>query len=121
MKKKLNIGIIGKNFGYNVIYKSIEKNKSFNVVGFSQKNKKLNQEIPKNVKIYSNWKNLILDKKIKAVVIATPPNLHNKIIKYAKFFNIELSLSLTFETITSNKTVDERVRDLFNKINDVSH
>ena len=83
MKKKLNIGIIGKNFGYNVIYKSIEKNKSFNVVGFSQKNKELNHKIPKNIKIYSNWKNLILDKKIKAVVIATPPRLHKKIIEYA--------------------------------------
>jgi len=34
MNKKLNIGIIGKNFGYNVIYKSIEKDKSFNVLGF---------------------------------------------------------------------------------------
>ena len=83
MKKKLNIGIIGRNFGYNVIYKSIEKNKSFNVVGFSQKNKKLNQEIPKNIKIYPNWKNLILDKRIKAVIIATPPKLHKQIIEFA--------------------------------------
>jgi predicted dehydrogenase len=83
MIKKLNIGIIGRNFGYKVIYKSIEKNKSFNVVGFSQKIKKLNHKMPKNIKIYSNWKNLILDKKIKAVVIATPPGLHKEIIEYA--------------------------------------
>jgi predicted dehydrogenase len=83
MKKKLNIGIIGKNFGYNVIYKSIEKDKSFNVLGFSCKNKKLNKELPNGIKIYSNWKNLILDKKIKAIVIATPPKLHKKIIEFA--------------------------------------
>ena len=45
----------------------------------------------------------------------------NKIIKYAKLFNIELNLSVTFETISSNKTVDERVRDLFNNINDLGN
>ena len=83
MKRKLNIGIIGKNFGYNVIYKSIEKNKLFNVVGFSHKSKKINEILPKKIKVYSNWKNLILNKKIKAIIIATPPTLHKKIIKYA--------------------------------------
>ena len=83
MNKKLNIGIIGKNFGYNVIYKSIEKDKSFNVLGFSWKNKKINKELPKKIKVYSNWKNLILDKKIKAIIIATPPQLHKQIIEFA--------------------------------------
>ena len=35
------------------------------------------------MKIYSSWKKLILDKKINAIVVATPPSLHKKIIKLA--------------------------------------
>ena len=40
MQKKINLGIIGKNFGYNVIYKSFKKNKKFKIKGFSFKSKK---------------------------------------------------------------------------------
>ena len=57
MKNKINLGIIGKNFGYHVIYKSFLKNKNFKILGFSFKSKKNNKlKIPKNVKIYFNWK-----------------------------------------------------------------
>ena len=38
MKKVINVGIIGRNFGYNVIYKAIQNDKSFKVIGFSYKN-----------------------------------------------------------------------------------
>ena len=84
MRNKINLGIIGKKFGYNVIYKAFLKNKKFNIVGFSYKSKK-NEEInvPKNIKIYPNWKKLILDKRIKAIAVATPPQLNKKIIKFA--------------------------------------
>jgi len=34
-EKKINLGIIGKNFGHKVIYKSFEKNKKFNVIYFA--------------------------------------------------------------------------------------
>jgi len=84
MKNKINLGIIGKNFGYHVIYKSFLKNKNFKILGFSFKSKKTNKlKIPKNVKIYFNWRKLILNKKINAIVIATPPSLNAKIIKFA--------------------------------------
>ena len=84
MKNKINLGIIGKNFGYHVIYKSFLKNKKYKIKGFSFKSKKTKKiKIPKNVKIYSSWKELILDKKINAVVVATPPTLHKSIIKFA--------------------------------------
>ena len=39
MKKKINVGIIGRNFGYQVIYKALKNNKYFNVIGFSYKKK----------------------------------------------------------------------------------
>ena len=84
MKNKINLGIIGKNFGYNVIYKAFSKNKTYKVKGFSYKSKKTEKiNIPKGIKIYSDWKKLILDKKISAVIIATPPILHKSITKFA--------------------------------------
>ncbi len=83
MQNKINVGIIGKNFGYNVIYKTLSKNKIYRVVGFSYKSKNEKIKLPKKIKLYSNWKNLVSDKKIKAVIIAAPPFLHNEIIKFA--------------------------------------
>ena len=84
MQNKINLGIIGKNFGYNVIYKSFLKNKKYNVKGFSFKSKAVGKiKIPKKIKIYNDWKKLILNKKIKAIAIATPPILHKKIITFA--------------------------------------
>ena len=84
MRNKINLGIIGKNFGYHVIYKSFLKNKKYKIKGFSFRSKKTDKiKIPKNVKIYSSWKKLILDKTINAVVVAAPPTLHQSIIKFA--------------------------------------
>ena len=57
MQNKINIGIIGKNFGYNVIYKSFLKNKNYRIMGFCFKSKKVEKlTIPKNIKIYSRWR-----------------------------------------------------------------
>ena len=84
MQNKINIGIIGKNFGYNVIYKSFLKNKKYKIKGFSFKSKKIEKiKIPRDVHIYSSWKKLVLDKKIDAVAVAAPPALHKNIIKFA--------------------------------------
>ena len=84
MKNKINLGIIGKNFGYHVIYKAFLKNKKYKIKAFSFRTKKINKiKIPKSIKIYSSWKKLIKSKEINAVAIATPPMLHKKIIKLA--------------------------------------
>jgi len=84
MQNKINLGIIGKNFGYHVIYKSFLESKKYKIKGFAFKSKKTKKiKIPKSIKVYSSWKKLILDKKINAVVIATPPTLHKNIIKFA--------------------------------------
>jgi len=84
MQNKINIGIIGKNFGYNVIYKSFLKNKNYRIKGFCFKSK-IGEKliIPNNIKIYSGWKKLILDKNIDAIAISSPPTTHKKIIKFA--------------------------------------
>jgi predicted dehydrogenase len=84
MRNKINIGIIGKNFGYHVIYKSFLKNKKYKIIGFAFKSKKLNKIlIHKNIKIYPSWKKMILDKNIDAIAVAVPPILHKKIISLA--------------------------------------
>ncbi len=84
MPNKINIGIIGKNFGYNVIYKSFIKNKKYNIKAFCFKSKNSDKiKIPKDIKVYSSWKKLILNKRINAIAIATPPSLHKDIIKFA--------------------------------------
>ena len=72
MKKKINIGIIGRNFGYKVIFKVIKKIKSFNTIAFCFK-KSSNLKNYKHIKIYKNWKKILQDKNINAVVIASPP------------------------------------------------
>ena len=84
MQNKINIGIIGRNFGYHVIYKAFLKINKYKVKGFSFKSKKEKKiKIPRNIKIYSSWKKLILDRKINGVIIATPPFLHKNIISFA--------------------------------------
>ena len=84
MQNKINIGIIGKNFGFQVIYKSFLKNKKYKIKGFSFKSKKIEKiKIPRDIHIYPSWKKLVLDKKIDAVAVAAPPALHKNIIKFA--------------------------------------
>ena len=82
MKKKINIGIIGKNFGHKVSYKAIKRIKSFNTVAFCFKSKSF-LKIDKKIKIYKDWKNLLNKKNLNAIVIASPPETHFKIIKEA--------------------------------------
>ena len=84
MKKKINIGIIGKNFGLKVILKAFKKNKKLKVVALSSIKKPKKDILEENSLYYfSNWKKMINSKLIDAVVIATPPNAQDKIINYA--------------------------------------
>ena len=82
MQNKINIGIIGKNFGYNVLYKSFLKSKKYKVKAFAFRSKN-NLLIPKNIEIYKDWKKLILKKNISAIAISSPPTNHKKIIEFA--------------------------------------
>ena len=89
MKKRINVGIIGRNFGYKVIFKVIQKIKSFNTTALCfKKNSNLNTY--KHIKIYKNWKKILQDKDINAVIIASPPNTHFNIIKEAIKKNIHI-------------------------------
>lgn len=50
MKDKINLGIVGKNFGYKVIYNAIKDDKSFNVLGFAFKKKIKSKNCQKELK-----------------------------------------------------------------------
>ena len=89
MNSKINVAIIGKNFGYKVIFKVINKVKSFNVIAFCFKNKS-NINFDKNIKIYDNWKKLLKNRKINAVIITSPPKTHFNIIKESIKRNIHI-------------------------------
>ena len=118
MQNKINLGIIGKNFAYHVIYKAFLKNKKYNITGFSFKSKKKKIQLPKSVKIYSSWKKLILDKKINAIVIAVPPIFHKDIIKFAIKNNKHIFCEKPFTC--SNKEAD-LICDLIKKSKNISH
>ena len=110
--KKINVGIIGRNFGYKVIFKALKNISAFNVIGFSFKKKKL-MSFPEDIKIYKNWKSLISDKKINAVFISSPPKTHKEIIKYSikKKKHIFCDKPVT----TSFKDISEICKDLEGK------
>ena len=80
--KKIKAGIIGRNFGYKVIFQALKKIRDFKVIGFSVKNKKKINST-ENIKIYKNWKSLVSDKKIDAIFISSPPKTHKKIIEFS--------------------------------------
>ena len=119
MNKKINIGIIGGNFGYKVIYRALKNIKDFRVMGFSVK-KISNRFISEKIKIYKNWKNLISDKKIDAIFISSPPFTHRKIIEFAikknKHIFCDKPVSTNIKNITKlcNKLQNKRLVNFVN-------
>ncbi len=81
--KKILVGIIGRNFGYNVIYRALLRSNLFKVSSFCFKNKKNIPNLPKNIKIYTDWKKIVKDKKVNALIVSAPPLTHKKILSYA--------------------------------------
>ena len=80
--KKINVGIIGKNFGYKLIFAVIQRVKEFNTIAFCFKNPN-NFKTVNKIKIYTDWKKMLSNKKINAVIISSPPETHLEIIKTA--------------------------------------
>ena len=89
MKKKINVAIIGKNFGYKVIYKIIKKVKSFNLIAFCFRSKP-SFDLNKKIIIYKDWKKLLKNKKINVIIITSPPETHFRIINEAIKKNIHI-------------------------------
>lgn len=119
MKRKIPVAIIGKNFGYKVLAKSLEKTKRFDLKALSFKSNKFKDKSKMNIFFSSNWKDVIKNKEIQAVVIASPPVMHEKIINFAikhrKHIFCEKPCSLTFAKI------DKIIRKIKSKKFFISH
>ena len=112
MSKKINVGIIGKNFGYKVIYKSLANIKNLKVTAFCYKERK---EIiqDKNVIFFNNYKELIKNKNVHLVIITSPPITHKNIIslciKYNKMFICEKPVGTSeYSLLSLKKKIDEK-------------
>lgn len=82
-QKKISVGIIGKNFGLKVLSKALKKTKRFKLKAISFKSKNFEKNLFKRSIYFSNWKDLIKNKDIEAIILATPPTMHQKIINFA--------------------------------------
>lgn len=82
MKKKINVAIIGKNFGHKVTYEVIKKIKALNTIAFCFRTNS-NFKNNKKILVYKDWKKLLKNKNLNAIIIASPPETHFDIIKEA--------------------------------------
>ena len=90
IKDALNIGLIGAGrWGKNIL-KTIIKINDVNLSCVATKNKNIHSLVSKDCKIYSNWKDLILDSNLDGIIIATPPKTHFEIAKNCLFKRINI-------------------------------
>lgn len=113
MKKKINVGIIGKNFGLKVILKAFRKNKRLNVVGISSLNKPENSVLmSEKISFYPDWKKMVDNKSINAVAIAAPPKTQKAIIIYSLSKNKHIFCEKPF---TESYTQAEKIVKILKK------
>lgn len=106
MKKK--VCIIGVNYSYHVLLKSLKLLDRFNVIGIAGK-KKRDEFNLKDFTYYTSWKKMINELKPDLVVIAVPPMVQEKILKYL----LQKKIDFLCEKPITNKL--EKIR-LFKKL-----
>jgi predicted dehydrogenase len=84
--KKYSALIIGANYGLTTLYPILKNNKNINLIGICSLNKK-NLKI-RTINFLYNWKKTIKIYKPDFVVLAVPPLIQSKIIKYLILKNI---------------------------------
>lgn len=100
---KIGLGIIGLGYIFNEYYKVISEIKDFEIIGVTTKtnlkSKKFKQ-INKNIKIFNNIDQMMIDPKINAVIILVNPensfNVIKKVIPYKKIFFTEKPAGLNY-------------------------
>ncbi len=101
--RKINVCIIGANFGIKVHLKALKNIKNVNILGVAGiKKRKL-----KNINYYLNWKSMINEIKPSFVIVSVPPNIQMNILKYlAKKkinFLAEKPLSTSYKEISLSR------------------
>ncbi len=72
--------VIGYNYAKSTLIPILKENKKINIIGICTKNK--NSELETSYNRFSLWKKMINTLKPKLVVIAVPPKIQSKIVKY---------------------------------------
>jgi hypothetical protein len=72
--------VIGYNYAKSTLIPILKENKKINIIGICTKNK--NSELEISYNRFSLWKKMINTLKPKLVVIAVPPKIQSKIVKY---------------------------------------
>ncbi len=108
MTKKLNVAIIGSNFGLKGYLPVIKKINKFNLKIICSRNiSKIKDEIKidKNLEYINNWK-LIFKKKIDLIICAVPPKIQEKILIH----NFKFKKKIIFEKpISSNLKKSKKI------------
>ncbi|WP_415278464.1 Gfo/Idh/MocA family oxidoreductase [Candidatus Pelagibacter sp. Uisw_094] len=78
--KKYSALIIGANYGLNILYPILKNQKNIDLIGICSKTKKNLKD--KTITFLMNWKKAIKIYKPDFVVLAVPPKIQSKIIKY---------------------------------------
>ena len=84
-KSKINVGIAGYGFGKKVHLEALRESSTLDPIYFYHPNKSKCLEIEKeiNLKCYSNWDELINNKNVDGLIIATPPEFRFELAKKA--------------------------------------
>ncbi|WP_338475328.1 Gfo/Idh/MocA family oxidoreductase [Pseudomonas khavaziana] len=104
----LNIGIVGRNHGMKHL-KNIQRyhSKSARVKGLTYKNSSKRSEVEAGVQTYSNYKTMVDEGCLDALVLAGPHNLNREIIEFSadriKFFLIEKPVAHNASEISTIK------------------
>ena len=104
---KLNIAIAGTGFGRSVHLPALKESDKFFINSFYHHNKSKKKEIEKDIgiKCYSDWNQLIMNKNIDGIIIATPPHVRYKLAKEALENNKNLLLEKPV-ALSSNEIED---------------
>jgi len=110
---KLNVAIVGSNFGLRGYLPVIDKIKKLNLRVICSRNiKKLSDEISlKNVILEENWKK-VFKNNIDLIILAVPPEIQEKILLY----NVKFKKKIFFEKpISTNFYTSEKIINIYKK------
>ena len=108
MKKKINVALIGSNFGINGYLPVLKKIKKIKLLIICSKNIKAKNsflQLDNKIKLENNWKK-VFTKEIDLIILAVPPLIQEKILKY----NLKHKKKIIFEKpITNNLSKSRKI------------
>ena len=110
-EKKIGLAIAGLGFGESVHLPAIKSSSKFNLIALWHPNKeRLNKSCNiHSVKGYTEWKDVLEDSRIEAIIIATPPEIRFELsieaLKYGKHLLLEKPVALNSQQVAEIQRV----------------